>query len=115
VTRTIRLGLEDGGVLLMQADEGEQGDPGERAASGPVRAGRVAEAVKEGLENGVVSLREALEPVVQMSREVLDQLGRARADQVCLEFGVDFTGRAGVVLVHGQAGAHLRLTLTWYS
>jgi hypothetical protein len=80
--------------------------------SGPVQAGR-AEDLMDDVVAATYSLREALEPVTQMSQQVLEQLGKARPRQVRVEFGVELTAQAGALVVKAGADCHLTVTLMW--
>lgn len=98
-----RVGLEEGGWLLVESG----GDIA--AGAGPVKAGRVADAIQD--MQG--TLRAALVPVVRASREALAELRAAGPDEVKVEFGVRLSAAAGAVLTKGEAGGHLKVTLGW--
>ncbi|MFE4579174.1 CU044_2847 family protein [Streptomyces chartreusis] len=76
---------------------------------GPVKAGRIGDAVHEL----PATLQEALEPVTEAARAVLGQLRKARPDDISVEFGVDLAVEAGAVITKSQASCHLRVTLSW--
>lgn len=95
-----RIPLEGGGFLLV-----EQPTVGD----GPVKAGRVGDAVRELPE----TLQAALEPVTEAARATLDQLRKARPDAVTVEFGVDLALEAGAVITKSQAGCHLKVIMSW--
>ncbi|MCT9139063.1 CU044_2847 family protein [Streptomyces violarus] len=95
-----RISLEDGGCVLVEA--GAAGD-------GPVKAGRVSDAVHEL----PVTLQGALEPVTQAARATLEQLRKARPDAITVEFGVDLAVEAGAVITKSQATCHLKVTVSW--
>jgi hypothetical protein len=95
-----RIPLEGGGSILVEAPA---------AADGPVKAGRVSEAIHEF----PASLQAALGPVTSAARAVRDQLRRAGPAQVEVEFGVDLAVKAGAVITKSEAACHLRVTLTW--
>ncbi|MER7485026.1 CU044_2847 family protein [Streptomyces sp. NPDC126497] len=95
-----RIPLDGGGFLLV-----EQPTVGD----GPVKAGRVGDAVRELPE----TLQAALEPVTEAARATLDQLRKARPDAVTVEFGVDLALEAGAVITKSQAGCHLKVTMSW--
>jgi Trypsin-co-occurring domain 1 len=76
-----RISLGDGGWLLVESS----GDD----SAGPVKAGRVSETVREWPD----SLRSALRPVVQASREVVESLRQIDPDEVKVEFGVKLNTR----------------------
>ncbi|RZB13372.1 hypothetical protein StrepF001_44525 [Streptomyces sp. F001] len=95
-----RIPLEGGGCFLVEAPA---------AYEGPVKAGRIGEAVQEL----PATLQEALEPVTEAARAALEQLRKARPDDVVIEFGVDLSVAAGAVITRGQAGCHLSVTVSW--
>ncbi|KOG36115.1 CU044_2847 family protein [Streptomyces resistomycificus] len=95
-----RISLEDGGCVLVEA--GAAGD-------GPVKAGRVGDAVRDL----PVTLQGALEPVTQAARATLEQLRKARPDAITVEFGVDLAVEAGAVITKSQATCHLKVTVSW--
>lgn len=97
-----RIPLDGGGFLLV-----EQPAVGE----GPVKAGRVGDAVRE-LPG---TLQGALEPVTEAARATLSQLRKARPDEITVEFGVDLACEAGAVITKSQAGCHLKVTMAWKS
>jgi NTP-dependent ternary system trypsin peptidase co-occuring protein len=97
----IRIGLQDGGWLLVESEEPER--------AGPVQASRVTDAVQDLPGN----LRTVLRSVTQASREVLAELRDAGPDEVKVEFGVKLTVAAGAVLTKGEASCHLKVTVGW--
>jgi Trypsin-co-occurring domain 1 len=96
-----RLPLEGGGSILFEAPE---------ISDGPVKAGRVSEAIHELPQ----TLQQSLGPVTDMARAALEQLRKAGPDEVEIEFGVDLAAQAGAVIAKSEAGCHLRVTVTWH-
>ncbi|MFH0517649.1 CU044_2847 family protein [Streptomyces sp. M41] len=97
--------LEGGGSILFQVDPADvPADP-----HGPVKAGRVADAVRELPQ----TLQTAMGPVTDMARAVLEQLRRAGPDAVTVEFGVNLAAQAGAVIAKSEAGCHLKVTMAW--
>ncbi|MEU6591118.1 CU044_2847 family protein [Streptomyces sp. NPDC046881] len=96
-----RIPLEGGGSFLVEAPAVHEG---------PVRAGRIGEAVHEL----PATLQEALEPVAEAASAALEQLRKARPDTIVIEFGVDLSVSAGAVITKGQAGCHLNVTVSWH-
>ncbi|MFI7018977.1 CU044_2847 family protein [Streptomyces sp. NPDC050164] len=96
-----RLPLEGGGSILFEAPE---------ISDGPVKAGRVGEAIQE-LPS---TLQAALVPVTDMARSALNQLRQASPDEVEIEFGVNLAAQAGAVIAKSEAGCHLRVKVTWH-
>lgn len=111
MTDLVRVSLDEGGSILVRV--GCLSEDGLAARSGPVKAGRVSDVVEDVVGTASGSLREALGPVTQLSRQVLQQLGQARPGGVRVEFGVEFTAEAGAVLARAGTGCHLTVTLTW--
>ncbi|WP_267246429.1 CU044_2847 family protein [Streptomyces sp. PR69] len=97
-----RLPLEDGGSVLLATTE----EP-----DGPVKVGRLADAVQE-LPHTV---QQALRPVTGMARAALEQLRQAGPDEVVIEFGVDLSAEAGAVIARTETGCHLTVTVTWHA
>ncbi|MEE1829420.1 CU044_2847 family protein [Streptomyces sp. SP17KL33] len=97
-----RIPLDGGGSILV-----------EQAATldGPVKAGRIGDAVQEI----PVTLQGALEPVTVAAQAALDQLRKARPDEITIEFGVDLAFEAGAVITKSQASCHLKVTVSWKS
>ncbi|MFG3517029.1 CU044_2847 family protein [Streptomyces bobili] len=81
------------------------------AWDGPVKAGRVGDAVQEI----PVTLQGALRPVTEAARAALDQLRKASPDEITIEFGVDLAFEAGAVITKSQAACHLKVTVSWKS
>ncbi|MFG2736425.1 hypothetical protein N0X72_00635 [Streptomyces carpaticus] len=100
-----RLPLEGGGEVLFEVvGELEASD-----GAGPVKAGRVADAVRELPR----TLQEALMPVREMAGAVVAQLREVGPAEVEVEFGVDLSTQVGAVVSKGEAAAHLRVRLLW--
>ncbi|MBD0675641.1 CU044_2847 family protein [Streptomyces sp. CBMA156] len=95
-----RVPLDGGGSVLVEAED---------LAAGPVKAGRVGDAVRELPE----SLGTALEPVTGLACTVLARLREAGPDEVEVEFGVDLSAAAGVVITKTAAKCHLTVRVTW--
>ncbi|MEV7523531.1 CU044_2847 family protein [Streptomyces sp. NPDC091371] len=100
MTALARIPLAGGGSILVEG-------PG--LPTGPVQAGRIGDAVRQ-LPG---SLQEALEPVTEAARATLEQLRKARPDQITVEFGVDLAVEAGAVITKSQATCHLKVTMSW--
>lgn len=93
-----RIPLNGGGSILVEQTA---------TSDGPVKAGRFA------VHEIPVTLQGALEPVTEAARVALDQLRKARPDEVTIEFGVDLAFEAGAVITKTQAGCHLKVTVSW--
>ncbi|MGR4882839.1 CU044_2847 family protein [Streptomyces sp. LARHCF249] len=100
MTHLARIPLEGGGSLLVEASA---------PAQGPVKAGRVGDAIRELPGN----LQEALGSVAEAARATLDQLRKAGPDAITIEFGVDLAVEAGAVITKSSLNSHLKVTMTW--
>ncbi|WP_127355160.1 CU044_2847 family protein [Actinacidiphila soli] len=100
-----RLPLEGGGAILLE----EMEDTPE--FDGPVKAGRVGDAVRELPR----TLQESLVPVRETARAVLDQLRQAGPREVEVEFGVNLSAKAGAVITSGETAVHLKVRVVWES
>ncbi|MFF4484206.1 CU044_2847 family protein [Streptomyces sp. NPDC001520] len=95
-----RIPLDSGGSVLIEAAP---------EFDGPVKAGRISDAVRDL----PVSLAESLEPVTDMAQTVLRQLRRASPDEIEVEFGVNLAAQAGAVIAKSEANCHLRVKVLW--
>ncbi|MFF9623897.1 CU044_2847 family protein [Streptomyces griseosporeus] len=100
MTVLTRIPLEDGSSVLVEAAAGTEG---------PVKAGRLGDFVQDM----PATLQEALEPVTQLAQAALDQLRRARPDEITIEFGVVLSVGASAVITKGKAGCHLHVKVSW--
>ncbi|MFF4034401.1 CU044_2847 family protein [Streptomyces sviceus] len=96
-----RIPLEGGGWVLVEGSTG--------TFEGPVKAGRINDAIHEAPG----TLQAALVPVTEAARVALDELRKARPDDITVEFGVDLAVEAGAVVTKSQASCHLKVTLSW--
>ncbi|MFF7769101.1 CU044_2847 family protein [Streptomyces massasporeus] len=97
-----RLPLEGGGSVLFESTE---------SSNGPVKAGRVGDAIHDLPR----TLQESLRPVTDMARTALEQLRQMSPDEVVIEFGVDVASEVGAVIVKSEAGCHLTVTVAWHA
>lgn len=102
VTDLVRLPLEGGGAILLENAEAASW------AEGPVKAGRVGDALRELPR----TLQESLAPVRETAKAVLDQFEQAGSQSVEVEFGVNLSAKAGVVITSGAAAVHLTVRVT---
>lgn len=98
-----RLPLEGGGSILFEVSEVSE------IAEGPVKAGRIGNAIHDLPR----TLQESLRPVTDMARVALQQLRQAGPDEVVIEFGIDVATEAGAVITKTEAGCHLTVTVAW--
>jgi hypothetical protein len=101
---TVVFPLEDGGVVLVRVSESEPGGVVSRGGS-----------VTERLERAEQTFEAALGIIRAVAHGVLSQLTElARSpDEVHVEFGLEFTGKAGAVLATAETSTQLRVDLTW--
>lgn len=102
MTPLTRIPLEGGSCVLVEGAAGLEG---------PVKAGRAGDLVREVPG----TLQEALEPITWAAQSALDQLRKARPDEITVEFGVDLAVEAGAVITKGRATCHLQVTMSWRS
>lgn len=96
----VRVPLEGGGTILFEAPA--QG-------GGPVKAGKFTDSVRELPQ----TLQSVLVPVRDAAEAVLEQLRKARPDEVEVEFGVDLAAEAGAVIAKTESSCHLQVRLLW--
>lgn len=94
--------LPSGAVVHVQSTLKPPGRPGVAQASG------AAEKARETWSDGLDLVREVAAGIVGQLREATRQ-----ADEVTVEFGVTISGKTGIVLVEGEAGANLKVTISW--
>lgn len=94
------LPLDGGGSILIEASE---------VGGGPVKAGRLGDAVHEL----PATLQTALAPVTRAAKDVLEELRKAQPTVVEVEFGIDLAMQAGAVITKAQTACHLKVRLTW--
>src|SRR5207244_1224751 len=58
---------------------------------------------------------QGMEMVAEVAGQALDQLRKATASakEVSVEFGVNISGKTGIILVEGTAGANLKVNIKW--
>ncbi|MEU1457243.1 CU044_2847 family protein [Streptomyces avermitilis] len=96
----VRVPLDGGGEILFEA---------EPVFDGPVKAGRIADAVRELPQ----TLQQSLTPVRETACAVLHQLRQAGPDEVEVEFGLDLSAQAGAVITRGESAVHLKVRVLW--
>ncbi|MFF3501023.1 CU044_2847 family protein [Streptomyces sp. NPDC003247] len=101
VRGAVRVPLPDGGQVLFEAPD--------ESGAGPVKAGRLSDAVRDFPG----TLHQALTPAVELARTTLQQLRQDDTSEVQIEFGLDLTSELGAVVAKGGVGAHLKVTVTW--
>ncbi|MFD4314841.1 CU044_2847 family protein [Streptomyces sp. NPDC058548] len=96
-----RIPLDGGGSVLVEATD---------SALGPVKAGRIGDAIRDL----PVGLSTALEPVTDLARTVLTRLRDAGPAELEVEFGVDLSTEAGLVITKTEANCHLTVRMVWH-
>lgn len=76
--------------------------------AGGVEQASGVDKAREVWEDGMALVRELAGGVIGQLREATRQ-----AEEVTVEFGVNISGRTGIVLVEGEAAANLKVTITW--
>lgn len=108
-----QLPLDGGGIILLEEVSGaaELGgpDPDGSGSGGPVKAGRVGDAARELPR----TLQEALVPIRELTQAVRDQLRGTGPRTVEVEFSVNLSAKAGVVITASEASAHLKVRMVW--
>lgn len=105
VSHVVRLPLEGGGAVLLEETDDES------LSEGPVKAGRLGDAVRDLPR----TLQDSLVPVRETARAVLDQLRDAGSRSVEVEFGVNLSAKAGAVITSGETAVHLKVRVVWDS
>jgi hypothetical protein len=94
--------LPSGAVVHVQSSlPPPDAGPAIREASG-------ADKLRENWKDGVGLVREMAAGIVEQLREATKQ-----AEEVTVEFGVNISSKAGVILVEGEASANLKVTIAW--
>jgi hypothetical protein len=99
----LQVPVEDGAVLLVEADRGDI--PERLTLASPERGAAAAKAAR--------SLSESLEQLEPMLRTVKERLLSSMPDHFTVEFGVKLGGETGIILAKGTAEVHLKVTMTW--
>ena len=94
--------LPSGAVVQVQLSLPPPGQGGIAEASG------AADKAREAWTDGLELVREVAEGVMAQLKEATRQ-----AERVSVEFGVNITGKTGIILVEGTAAANLKVTVSW--
>lgn len=78
------------------------------AAGGIEQASGAEDKAREAWEGGVDLVRELAEGIVAKLRAAT-----AGAKEVAVEFGVNISGKTGIILVEGNVAANLKVTIKW--
>lgn len=95
-----RIPLTGGGTILVEsADVGD----------GPVKAGRL----RDGIRELSTTLQDLLEPVTETAQILLDHLSRAKPAELEIEFGIDLSTEAGVVITKTALSSNIKVKMKW--
>ncbi|MYU48307.1 hypothetical protein GTV15_19180 [Streptomyces sp. SID7803] len=104
MTNVVRVPLEGGGAIHFEAAT---------AMEGPVKAGRVGDAIRELPQ----TLNESLVVVREASREIMTQLrAGGPPSEAEVEFGLDLSASmGGAIITKSEAAVHFKVRLLWRS
>jgi hypothetical protein len=105
VSVLLKVPLDEGGTLLVEADRGDIPSQGGLTLAAPEPGKALATASR--------SLGASLEQVEPILRAVKDKLEAAAPDHFQVEFGIKLGGETGVILAKGTAEVNLKITMTW--
>jgi hypothetical protein len=95
--------LPSGGVVLVESSLMPP-----LPAEGVEQASGLQDKARATWEEGVDLVRELAEGIIAKLQAVT-----AAAGEVAVEFGVNFGGKTGIVLVEGNVAANLKVTIKW--
>jgi hypothetical protein len=95
-----RIPLNGGGAILVE---------GTLPTEGPVKVGRVADAIRDI----PMTLQAVLQPVTDAASVVLEQLRTAGPTEVEVAFGVNLASEAGAVITKVGVASHLDVRMIW--
>jgi hypothetical protein len=86
----------------------------ESSRAPPPPRGGVSEATG-ATERVAVAWSDGMNMVAEMAEQAIEQLRKATtsAKEVSVEFGVNISGKTGIVLVEGTVAANLKVILKW--
>lgn len=66
-------------------------------------------------DKAAIAWSDGINMVAELAEQALEQLRKATtsAKEVSVEFGVNISGKTGIVLVEGTVGANLKVVLKW--
>ena len=100
----VKFPLEDGGSIMVEVDELEP-------EGGIVKAGRPGDALSEAKQ----TFESALDNIQPISLALISKLrGMANPpDGIEVEFGINMSAQAGVIISNVSATANFKVTLNW--
>jgi hypothetical protein len=97
--------LPSGAVVQVQSS---LQPPPVAGVSGVEQASGLQDKARETWEEGVELVRELTQGIVAKLQEAT-----AAAEEVAVEFGINISGKSGVILVEGNVAANLKVTVKW--
>lgn len=94
--------LPSGAIVHVQSSLQPPKPRGVEQASG------AGDKAREAWAEGMTLVREMAEGVIAQLKEATKQ-----AEEVSVEFGVNISGKTGIILVEGEAAANLKVIVTW--
>jgi len=81
----------------------------------PVRTGGGVTEATGVPEKVATTWSEGMQMVAELAEQAVEQLRKATASakEVSVEFGVNISGKTGIVLVEGTVAANLKVVLKW--
>ena len=98
-----RFQLPSGATVLVQSSLPPPGP-----AEGVAPASGIGDKARVAWDDGIDMVRELASGIVAKLKQAA-----AGADQVEVEFGVNISGKTGIILVEGEAAANLKVTIAW--
>ncbi len=98
-----RFELPSGATVLVQSSLPPPGP-----AEGVTPASGLRDKALVAWDDGIDMVRELAAGIVAKLKQAA-----AGADQVKVEFGVNISGKTGIILVEGEAAANLKVTIAW--
>lgn len=102
VRKLIEVPLDDGGVVLVEVEEHEDGI--RRSA----RPGEVVATAAESLQASLDRIRPVAVALVGKLRDLAD-----RPEEITVEFGIKWSAQAGVIVAQAASEANFKVALRW--
>ena len=112
--------IDGGGSILIELP----GDSRFPSPEGLIPAGATLDKARQAaaqasvvvLEEASTSLNQSLDSITDFAKALRSALRAASPDDVEAEFGFDLTVQGGApLLVHGSAGCHVKIKLSWHA